>query len=61
MINLVAPAATDVLMRRDQVVAQYEASFQASAYLPLRKLSCKYHEGVLISCGQVPTPRNQNR
>ena len=53
--NLVAPVVTDVLMLRDQVAAQCEAVLRASAYLPLRKLSCEYHEGVLTIRGQVPT------
>jgi len=38
---------------RNPVAEQAEARLRSSAYLPLRTLTCDYHDGVLTIRGQV--------
>jgi len=49
------PRADAVLIIRDHAVVQAGSLLRASPYLPLRKLTCEYHEGVLTIRGRVPT------
>lgn len=53
--NPAVPEVTDVRALREQVESQAQTLLRASPFLPLRKLTCEYHEGVLTLRGKVPT------
>jgi osmotically-inducible protein OsmY len=44
-----------VLAREDAVRTAAEATLRHADYLPLRRIRCEYHEGVLTLRGSVPT------
>jgi len=50
-----AATASGPTVLRTDLANLVETRLHASPYLPLRKLTCYYHEGVLTVRGRVPT------